>query len=203
MMKRIVSFGLPVVLSGVLLSSFPAGGEAQDLARRLAECSGLKDSAERLECYDALARSLTEHPEKPTGNWGKNEKENPLDDTRTVTLWLQATSVEPAYDESAFLFIRCRSGQTSVYITWNKALANAEVLVRLGKGDLERQYWNLSTDNEATFYREDAVTFAKALMESERLVAKVSPKDSYPTTAVFELAGLATAIEPLRQTCGW
>lgn len=201
---------LPAVLVlaaglGLLAAVVPASG--QEILRRLDACARLQDPAERLACYDAVARSLGLSPadlpagQDSTGGWGVDVKQDPMDDSRVVTLYLGAESVSPPSDREVFLFIRCRHERLEVYITWNRPLANGEVLVRMGEGPSERQYWDLSTDAEASLVPGDSLAFLHRLQEVPRLAAKVNPKDSTPVTAVFRLDGLSAMLGKLPAAC--
>lgn len=192
-------------LAGLLPAPRPASG--QEILRRMDACAQLEDPAERLACYDALARSLGLNPSPPrtaadsTGDWGVNVKQDPLDDSRVVTLYLGAESLSPPSDREVFLFVRCRHRELEIYITWDRPLANGEVLVRLGEGPSERQYWNLSTDAEASLVPGDSGAFLRRLLAVPRLVAKVNPRDSVPMTAVFRLDGLSTVMGRVPTDC--
>jgi len=196
-------------LAGALFlwGQVPAPAVGQELTRRLDACAHLQDPAERLACYDALARSLGLTPPPPraaadtTGGWGVSTKQDPLDDSQVTTLYLGAESLSPPSDREVFLFIRCRHRQLEVYITWDRPLANGEVLVRLGEGPSERQYWNLSTDQEASLVPGDSAAFVRGLLAVQRLVAKVNPRDSVPVAAVFRLDGLATMLGRVPAEC--
>ena len=198
-MKGTWSTAIGIALVGILGPRDPAG--AQDIAARLIECSRIEDTADRLACYDGMARGVEETLAGDRGKWGVNVKENPLDDSRTITLYLEASNVNPPREESVYLFLRCRDGEMTAFITWNRALANGETLIRLGKGEAQREYWNLSSDSEATFYPNETGDLIEDLLTNEFLTAQVNPRDSIPMTAVFELSGLIRAIVPLREGC--
>jgi type VI secretion system protein VasI len=167
------------------------------------ECSRIEDTSDRLACYDRLAQEVDEVRSGDLGKWRVNVRDNPRDDSRTITLYLVATNVSPPRDEAVFLFLRCRDGETTAHVTWNRALANGETMIRLGGGEAERVYWNVSSDSEATFYPGETSDFVQILLGNELLALQVNPRDSLPMTAVFELAGLDRAIEPLREGCPW
>jgi len=199
--------GLALAGALALIPARPDPVLGQEIYRRLDHCAQLQDPSERLACYDALARSLGLHPAPPpaaadsTGAWGVSTKLDPLDDSRVVTLYLEAESVSPPSDHDVFLFIRCRHDKLEVYVTWDRPLVNGEVLVRLGEGPSERQYWNLSTDEEATLVPGESADFVRQLQAVTRLVAKVNPRNSVPATAVFRLDGLAGMLRDLPANC--
>ncbi len=91
-----------------------------------------------------------------------------------------------------------------MYITWDAYLGSeATVLTRVGDAKAVSQGWDLSSDSKATFYPGNHVSFIKSLLQTDKLVAQVTPYDESPVTAVFDLSGLSTAIAPLQATCGW
>lgn len=89
-------------------------------------------------------------------------------------------------------------------MAWSDYLGSeARVTWRVGDEDAEVARWSLSTDNEATFYPYDDISFIKQLLGTDRFVAQVTPYDESPITAVFDLTGLANVIHPLQEACGW
>ncbi len=199
-MKRMSSIAIGIMLAGIPGRPNPAGAEG--IATELIECSRIEDTADRLACYDSMARAVAEIRAGDLGKWRVNVKENPLDDSRTITLYLEAGNVNPPREKPVYLFLRCRGGEMTAYITWNRVLANGETMIRLGRGEAQREYWNLSSDSEATFYPDETGVLIEDLIANELLAAQVNPRDSVPMTAVFELAGLSKAVIPLREGCG-
>ncbi len=183
-----------------------------NLSQEIAKCAAISSDLERLVCFDTLARAQgLDRPQPravPTadvGAWQVRDEVNPLDDTRTVDLALVATGGTAPDDRQVILNIRCHGGETELYINWRSHLGSgAQVATRIGTGAVDRRPWNLSSNQQATFYpRNDAVAFIKALMTADRLVAQVSPSAGNPVTAVFETPGLENAVKPLRQACRW
>lgn len=167
-----------------LLFLNPAPDQQKDISKEIARCATLKGDLERLECYDALARSLgLDKPQTlPTsvegiGKWEIQEEINPIDDSKTVILKLMAESGVSVWGKSVLLFLLCRSNETDVIIRWNDYLGSesATVISRLGNQKAETKAWNLSTDHEATFYRGDTISFVKRLLDVRRLVVQTTP----------------------------
>ena len=191
--------------------SVVAGAAAEDLEKAIARCAAIEGDLERLECYDALAQSLGLDGPQPVssdvddaGKWIVKVEQNPIDDSRTVVLALQADSGESSWGKPIVIVLRCQSGKTELYINWNDYLGSeAEVLCRVGKAKAETRKWSLSTDSQATFYPGAAVSFIRRLLLVNQLVCQVTPYGEGPTTAVFDLKGLGNAIAPLKETCGW
>jgi len=167
---------------------------------------------DRLECYDQLARrnnlmgqQSNAVPAVGVGKWSVSDKTNPIDDTRTVVLVLEATTGKSRSRQEVRLVLRCQSKKTEAYINWHEFLGtkSAEVTYRIGNAKAIKSTWSLSTDNKASFFPGDPVAFMKDLSEETTFVAQVTPYMESPLTASFDTTGLVNAIKPLRQTCGW
>ncbi|MCG6221520.1 type VI secretion protein [Vibrio diabolicus] len=178
--------------------------------REIAKCATIKGDLQRLECYDGIARKngLMREQEQPlstTGNgkWNVRSTINPVDDSKTVTLSLFSDSGQGKWGDRVYLIIRCKSDTTDLYINWNDYLGSeAHVLTRIGSAKASTAYWLLSTDKKATF-KNKPISFIKKMMESNKMVAQVTPYNENPVTAVFDTTGLKSAIAPLRATCHW
>lgn len=109
------------------------------------------------------------------------------------------------YGDPIALILRCKSNKTEAYINWQDYLgSDAYVTTRIGDQDARNRKWSLSTDSQATFYPGGGdISFIKRLMDSDRLVAQVTPYNESPVTAVFDIRGLEEEIEPLREACNW
>ena len=140
-----------------------------------------------------------------SGKWNVSIDTNPIDDTKTVTLYLLADSGKSSMlGQPVVLFIRCKSLETNVFINWSDYLGNeATVLTRIGKEKAETRNWNLSTDSQATFLPRNEVDFLNKLLIVDSFVAQVTPYNESPVTAIFDVKGLSNAITPLRETCNW
>ena len=124
-----------------------------------------------------------------------------IDDSKTVTLILEADSGKDRWGNAVYLIARCKSNQTDLFINWNDYLGSeADVLTRVGNNKAVTQRWSLSTDNQATFHS-NPIPFLKKMLQSTKLVAQVTPYNENPVTAIFNTTGLENAIKPLRETC--
>ncbi|MDN3986769.1 type VI secretion system-associated protein TagO [Zwartia vadi] len=200
-----------VALSIGLLTTTTAA-HAQTLDKEIARCAATAGNLDRLECYDQLARrnnllgpQSNLVPTAGVGKWAISDKTNPIDDTRTVVLVLEATSGSARSGQEVRLVLRCQSKKTEAYINWHDFLGtdSAEVTYRIGNAKAIKSTWSLSTDNKATFFPGDPVAFMKALIEQNTFVAQVTPYMESPLTSSFDTTGLVNAIKPLRETCGW
>jgi len=173
-------------------------------------CAKINADPERLLCFDNLAEkdSPNKQPnnigsDKNVGDWLIDVDVNPVDDSTTVTLILEASEGFSAYGDPIYILARCMSGDTDVFISWDDYLGReANVLTRVGDEQAVTQRWSMSTDQTATFHPQP-VNFLQDMMSATRLVAQITPYNESPTTAVFKINGLSEAIEPLRQECGW
>lgn len=178
--------------------------------KEYAKCAVIEGDLARLECFDNLAevKKLDGRQVQPTsiagkGKWQVSVDVNPIDDSKTVTLVLDADSGKNRWGTTVFLVARCKSNSTELYIGWNDYLGReADVLSRVGDNKAVTERWNLSTDRESTFHRK-AIPFLKEMLTSTKLVAQVTPYIESPVTAVFNTSGLENAIKPLRETCSW
>ena len=178
--------------------------------KEYAKCAVIEGDLARLECFDNLAevKKLDGRQVQPTsiagkGKWQVSVDVNPVDDSKTVTLVLDADSGKNRWGKAVFLVARCKSNSTDLYIGWNDYLGSeADVLTRVGDNKAVTERWSLSTDKKATFHRK-AIPFLKEMLTSTKLVAQVTPYNESPVTAVFNTSGLENAIKPLRETCSW
>lgn len=147
-----------------------------------------------------------------TGKWRVSEDSNPLDDTKTVMLMLDAEEGSSRYGDRVAFVARCRSNVTEAYIVWGDYLGNDSrsvysdwklVTIRIGDAPAEEQRWGLSTDSKATFSPDWAGTLLKSMATTDKFVARTVPYNESPVTAVFDTTGLAEALSPLMETCGW
>lgn len=195
----------------LLLLTFSVSAQADELRPNIARCAAISGELERLECFDQLAKSnqLSGPQEIATnidgvGKWIVSDRINPIDDSRTVTLALEADSGRSRWGHPIGLILRCRSNTTDLFIGWNSFLGReASVLTRIGTEAAVTKRWNLSTDSQATFHPRGTIDFIKQMLQSNRLVAQVTPYSENPITAIFDTTGLENAITPLRETCGW
>lgn len=105
----------------------------------------------------------------PLSSWNVHETRNPLDDSPTVVLTLDAVRGSSRLGRSPSLILRCRSNKTDVYINWNDYLGSDEtdVVTRIGRSPAQTHRWSLSTDNNATFYPGNAIGFITVLAPAE------------------------------------
>lgn len=196
--------------------------EFQSIATKLIEVSQIDDDAERLSEYDLLAEEArflidrlrqetaadneTEDEEavpEDTGDWRTQVQTNPLDDTKTIAAILEADKGTNRHGQKPTIIAMCRSGKVDFYINWGEQLGEQkEVTFRIGEQDSQSMEWILSTDAQASFYPSETVeSFLAQLRETERFVAQITPTNSMPITAIFDVSG-ASAVIPQVLACG-
>ncbi|MCX2499494.1 type VI secretion system-associated protein TagO [Plesiomonas shigelloides] len=178
--------------------------------KEIAKCAIIEGDLARLECFDNIAKENNLDSKQPQpveisekGKWDVDINVNPIDDSKTVTIVLDAESGKNKWGDAVYLVARCKSNSTDLYIGWNDYLGHeTSVLTRIGDNKAVTQRWALSTDKKATFSPK-AVSFLKEMLKSQKLIAQVTPYNESPVTAIFNTTGLENAIKPLRETCGW
>lgn len=184
--------------------------QSESYRDEIAKCAVIKGELDRLECFDNLAKELGLIPTTTVSNvdgagkWITSIDTNPLDDSKTITLLLQADEGTSKYGDSVSLVIRCSSNGMDVYINWNDYLGSeASVTSRIGSKKAKTKKWTLSTTKKATFYPANDVSFLREMLSEKTFVAQVTPYNENPVMAVFDISGLSEAIIPLKETCEW
>ena len=99
-----------------------------------------------------------------------------------------------------------------MYINWRDFLGDDDlgnprssrkrVTYRFPPADAETEMWGVSTDNDSTFVAR-VIPFLRIMVESERLVLQTTPYNEAPSTAIFDITGARSALEPVAETCSW
>ncbi|WP_439090421.1 type VI secretion system-associated protein TagO [Serratia bockelmannii] len=95
--------------------------------------------------------------------------------------------------------------KTELFINWETFLGidGTRVLTRIDSQKAVNRTWQISTDNKATFYSGQTISFIKELMKSKKMFVQITPYGENPAQTTFDLSGLSTAIKPLREACKW
>ena len=198
MMRQIL-----LVAASLLLA---ANASAAINEKEYAKCAIVEGDQARLECFDNLtaAKKLNVRQVKPASFVGKGKWYVSVDsDTKAVTLTLNADSGKNRWGKPVYLVARCKNNTTDLYIGWNDYLGReASVQTQVGTHKEITQSWNMSTDKNTTYHNEP-IPFIKEMLDSSKLVTQVTLYNKSSVTAVFNTAGLANIIKPLRERCGW
>lgn len=167
-------------------------------------CLSVEDSDSRLSCYD-LEYGRNPNVAPSAGDWLVQSQKNPIDDSQTTFVALEAEQGSSKWGEAVSLVIRCKSNKTEMWISWEDYLGNDRVMVttRIGNQEAETKPWSLSTDKKSSFYFGSPISFIRRMMSANNFVAQTTPYNENPVTAVFNTSGLESSIEPLRANCGW
>ena len=183
-----------------------------DTTKDIAVCAAKNSDAERLICYDELAKSL--NVDKPVstvtegrGKWKVIEDVSPIDDSKKVTLMLDAEDIiRGSYSSHRpTMVLRCSENKTNAYIVMGPFLGTRgiNVLSRLDKTKATKRSWSISTDHKAIFAPGSNVQYIKNIMKHDKLLVQLTPYGASPVMTTFDLKGLKEAIKPLREACHW
>jgi len=208
-----------------LLQNLPEE-EQKILAKEVYNNGFSKETLEKIRTKDIITKPETEIEEKNieelpilnTGKWIYSKKINPIDDATIIAFILYSDSGKSVFGKPIRLVLRYqsgkKSGKTELYINWYDYLSGDinSVTYRFGTGKAKTGYWTISTDNTATFYStgflnipssKHTIEFIRELMKVDRFVAKTTPYNENPTTAVFDTRGLRNAVEQFNDILHW
>lgn len=143
--------------------------------------------------------------------WRVSKETSRIDDSMNVVLSLRAESSItgwPRKNHTPSLILRCKEKETEAYIVTGMSpqveygTDDATVTLRFDKDKATKVQMTKSTDGEALFF-EPSVGFIKSMLDHSTLLFEFTPFNSSPAMTSFDLRGLAEAIKPLRETCGW
>lgn len=194
----------------LFILTFNTSKAQASIDKSVAKCAIIKGDLERLDCYDKLANNHKLTPqvsskEKTRGNgkWSFQTEINPVDDSKTVFIYLKADSGKGKYGDDILFVARCKSNKTEAYINWESYLGReTTVLTRIGDNKANSEKWDISSDNKSSF-KKNPIAFLKSMMEASKLVAQTTPYNENPITAIFNISGIENAIKPLREECKW
>jgi type VI secretion system protein VasI len=143
------------------------------------------------------------------GKWISSAKASSFDDSKTVTLLLDAENdIEgPSGSVRPSLLVRCQEHAKDVFVYTGMApdvesgnLDGATVRTRFDKDAATTENTNQSTSNDSLFFINPEATIAD-LLKHEQLVFGFTPYNASPVEATFDLRGLSEAIKPLNESC--
>jgi len=190
---------LLLLLACRAFSQTDSAAPGTDLGSRLEEASRIEDPKLRLEAYDGIVHDyeLATQDIIPisASKWIDSSLTDPMDDSQTVVLMLDADSGDDSSGRPVSLIFRSDGRGSELYINWNAPVdAGSRVTIRVGYAPAETAQWTISTDGKATFYPKDPVELMKRLQDSDSLAARVTPSTGKPVLAVFDVRGLSTIL---------
>ncbi|OCL26534.1 hypothetical protein U472_11120 [Orenia metallireducens] len=203
MKKKIISLTLVIVF----LFTFIATAQSltkEEILEKLKKISQISDDKERLLSYDTFIKKLAIQDDlrEDTGKWLSHSKIDPLTDKQIIIFKL--VDENPNILSKKALFIRYQNEKTQLFISWNEYLGdNSLVKYRFDKEKIEQRNWLSSADGTATFYPGNPIEFINKIMTADKLVTRISPYNSGPITAEFDVRGLKAAAQPYEDTLNW
>jgi type VI secretion system protein VasI len=139
--------------------------------------------------------------EKPT--WSFIDLNDPLTSKSGIAARLEATGGASSHGKVT-MTVRCLNNATELYINWNDYLGldSTKVNYRVGAGTAKSASWSLSTDNKSTF-APAPIPLLRAMASEKEFVARVTPYNENPVTAVFDITGADGVVDRVRTMCGW
>lgn len=164
-----------------------------------------------LACTSAQEPPATNGPASAS-SWKIHAEESPIDDSKTVTLSLDAEEDVSGWPDRRVrprLVVRHKEGQIDLYVVTGLAthpeggrLGESTCTVRIDKKAASTFALNTATSNDSLFF-EGATNWIRSMAKAERMVFRFTPYNSSPQTAVFRLNGLSTAIRAVEEASGW
>ncbi|HEK2751515.1 TPA: hypothetical protein SMT72_003554 [Proteus mirabilis] len=175
------------------------------------KCKLLKNSDEKLSCFDKLDESKVSEDANNNdieSKWGVFKEKSQLDDTETVILSVDGDS---AINTSLLgasiptLIVRCQNNKTQLYVVWGAYLGIDDIKVsyRIDKNKAITNWWSISTNNKSSFYNGNTISFIKSMFNKNNLFMQLTPYGENPVNVNFNITGLESKIKPLRNSCGW
>lgn len=164
---------------------------------------------------DQATRSATvemKNQSTDSREWHLQTTDNPIDDSKTVTLSLASKSGVSRAGKPIVFVGRCKSNKTEAFVDWGDYLGDdssdvysawKDVIIRIGKSPAHSQRWGISTDRKATFALDWPGALLKDLLDQDRLVLQTTPYGENPTTAIFDVSGLRDVLGDLAKRCNW
>lgn len=204
--------GILVVAINRLLDGPPAGQSspsAEPLAASTVATAVKGQSASA--SGPPVAKTAQQTP--PPINWATSITKSKISDRTNVVL--QATSNEVvkcgwSQDNRVHLLIYCDENRTSLLVNTGCFMASTvadygNVVIRMDKQQARTYAMKESTDNKALglWGGGSSIPVIKQIMNAQSVVVRATPYNESPFTVTFDVAGLASAIKPVRQHCGW
>lgn len=218
-MKRL--FAALMFVFAALLIYPQTEGQYQDLVAALRRAAAEKDDGKRLAQYDAIVRDFdisaepTQTIAVPQGpsKWVFDQKIDPLTDKRQYFFILMADSGKNEYGDLPVLVVRFDGEETEIYINWKTYLGNDTddyknegkyITTRVDADEPSTSLWSNSTDSKASFYSwNDVLDLVRRMGDGTKFVARCTPYDANPITAVFDIRGLKSLSMPYDEELGW
>lgn len=160
----------------------------------------------------ASTNAATTRPGEPWAQWTQKVDTSPMDGSRSV-LFTKPSDLEESMRtngeaETAWLDVRCKSGKTEAYVSFEHVLGNGgeisetPIRFRFDSAPAVRQEWDESTDYEAAF-APSPVAFLKRAATAKQLHIEFNVFDGPDRVVAFDLAGIDTVVSAIARECKW
>ena len=143
-------------------------------------------------------------PTPNKGSWRSGSYTDPINDTKITYAKLDASPLSKSIFGDKFeLTLRCKDNKIDIYINWESFIDmdSASVTTRLDDKAATTAVWNVSTDYTSTFYPARPGQFLQALINANKLIARVTPYSGSPLTATFYLTGIRVVGTQILAAC--
>lgn len=140
--------------------------------------------------------------------WEVETRVDPMDDSTIVMVsTLSQDAVTCGDQQPVRLVLLCDSAGTQLRFEHGCFIpgdyGHVDMDWRLGEGPIGGVRFYVTGSPSWFGYPEDGQYTAKMLSEVDRLALRFTPPGQDEQTASFDLSGMAGAIAPVRDTCGW
>lgn len=185
----------------------------------LKACSDMKERVMRLRCYDDLSTTMGLMPEgfkalerQKLASYGFWQVLSEHDQLGIETIYLSQSPYNRLSSMAQqvnvpSLNIRCRQGNTDVYLDWKAVMNGGKLYLKeifiFSRTDSDqdiRYSWQFSMDGMAAFAA-DPIEFVKSLRGKRKLQLRVTPYGGNTETLMFEIYMLDEALDILVKRC--
>lgn len=181
-------------------------------------CAAIGPATERLACYDSIFRSgeLTgETGEAPDqGLWSSGIEVSQIEGTEIPFAMLESEQLIPAMPSGrgpARITVLCLEGETVLQFSFagspmgTPTSNSGTITLQYDRQPPRSQSLDLSPDRLSVGFFETSSSrpVIEQLLQTQRLFVRATPQAQRSVTVSFEMDGLDTALEPVREACGW
>jgi type VI secretion system protein VasI len=211
----LLKFLMPVIFASLLLAA--SNSKAENLKIAPEDCAQIELNNLRLECYDSNFRPQ-ERVNEPSPSvvqtkWNTRTVISPVDDSTNVFLSLEGDNgIIDRYGRRTemSITIACRENTTSLYIHFgghfmSDSFGAGRVTYRVDKRKAQVKSFTESNNHEALglWNGGTSIPFIKNIFGGEKLYISATPYSESSVSDTFSIAGLESAIAPLRKACNW
>ena len=208
--------GLAALLAVAGFSAAAVPALAQTAPER---CAAIGPASERLSCYDSIFRSGQftgdeDGDDADQGLWTSGIEISQIEGTEVPFATLESEQLIPALAGGrapARLTALCVDGETTLQFGFaGSAMGtptsnSAAITLQYDRQPPRTQSVDLSPDRLSIGFFEAAPAreVIDQLRQAQRLFVRATPQSQRSVTVSFQLEGIETALQPVREACGW